>query len=118
MLYKWRVFPLHLNEPPVVALKAAKVQEESNAVLPERTREGSQAMAEEASIETQQGPSLHENVHDGRRQLGRSLHENVHDGERQLGREQVASSGAMPSKGECSAWPTDGGLRKGPIVYR
>ena len=103
MLYNWRVFPLHLNEPPVVALKAAKVQEESNAVLSERTGEGSQAMAEEASIETQQGPPLHENVHDGRRQLGR---------------EQVASSGTMPSKGECSAWPTDGGLQKGPIVYR
>ena len=103
MLYNWRVFPLPLNEPPVVALKAAKVQEDSNGVLPLRTREGSQAMAGEASSRTQQGQSLEENVHDGRRQLGR---------------EQVASSGTVPSTEGCSAWPMDGGLQKGPIVYR
>ena len=103
VLYNWRVFPLPLDEPPVAALQ--------------------QRQARGASLDAAETWQLRRASQSGAAQPGRAVGSS--EGLQQVQAETQGASpqrqvqaGVRASKDACIAWPEDGGLLKGPIVYR
>ena len=103
VLYNWRVFPLHLDEPPVAALQQRQAYEAS--LDPAETR---QLRGDSQSGAAQPGPAVGSS--DGLQQVQAEA-----EG---TSRQRQVQAGAKAGKDACIAWPENGGLRKGPVVYR
>ena len=100
VLYNWRVFPLHLDEPPVAALQQRQAHWASlDAAELRQLMGGAQSGPGPAVGTSDEVQRAH------MRTKGESL-------QRQM------QAGAGPRKDACTAWPEDGGLHKGPAVYR
>lgn len=108
MLYNWRVFPLHLSEPPVVSLREAKIRTVGTAALGRHLAERRHTLTAHDVTETQQGQAV---------DTGRAALQSEGKLE-QPGVQTDFGAAAGTDKGKCIAWPQDGGLHYGPIVYR
>ena len=103
VLYNWRVFPLHLEEPPLAALQ--------------------QGQAHGAALNAAELRQLRGDLQPGTAEPGPAV--GTGEGLQQV---QMKSEGGSPQrwaqadtgarKDACIAWPEHGGLRKGPAVYR
>ena len=103
VLYNWRVFPLHLDQPPVAVLQ----QRQAHGACPDAA-ETRQLRGDLQSGAAQPGPVVgsSDGLHQAQVETqGASLQRQV-------------QAGARPGKDACISWPEDGGLRKGPVVYR
>ena len=89
VLYHWRVFPVRLDEPPVVALSGSAEGQHPEA-----------AMGLEETAVLLKAPA---------QSLGGAL--------AQGGASRVAGE-EQPGSELCSAWPPGRGLEEGPVVYR
>ena len=98
VLYNWRVFPLHLDEPPVAALQQRQTHGASLDAAETRLSRGDSQ------------PGLAVGTSDGLQQV-RAEAEGASP-------QRQVQAGAGPGKAACIAWPEDRGLRKGPVVYR
>ena len=95
MLYNWRVFPLHLDEPPVVGLQETDSRTSGKAALAQHLDSDKRTEQEQA------------------RGSGRELLQRKGNAD-QPGEQQ----GTEGNRDQCIAWPEDGGLPDGPVVYR
>ena len=107
VLYNWRVFPLHLNEPPVVSLRGTKVRTAGTAALGRHLAESRDTLTAHDITEIQQGQA----VDTGRAALQR-------EGKVEQPEVQIDFGAAGSNKDKRIAWPQDGGLHHGPVVYR
>ena len=103
VLYNWRVFPLHLDEPPVAALQQHQAHGASLDASETRQLEG-----DSQSGAAQPWPAV------GSSDVLQQVQEEAEGGSPQ----RQVQAGAGPGKDACTAWQEDGGLRKGPVVYR
>lgn len=99
VLYNWRVFPLHLNEPPVLSLQETTSRTSGPTAMaqhPDKVPHIQQSRAGEP----------------GRALLHRQAHPEV------PGKQQEVGAAFRSNMDQCKAWPEDGGLPDGPTVYR
>ena len=103
VLYNWRVFPLHLDEPPV-------------AVLQQRQAHG--ASLDAADARQLRGASQSDAAQPERAVGFSDRLQQVQAETEGASPQRQVQAGAGPGKDACTAWPEAGGLRKGPVVYR
>ena len=99
VLYNWRVFPLHLDEAPVISLRKPDSRTGGNAELapdPDMDTDTQQERAETSRKELLQREGSLE----------------------QPGEQQGIKAASGSKEDECIAWPEDGGHPDGPVVYR
>ena len=99
VLYNWRVFPLHLNEPPVLSLQETSSRTSGQAALAQHLDKGLHTQQQEAE-------------EPGRALLHRQAHPEVPGKQQELGAVDHSNGN------QCKAWPEDGGLPDGPAAYR
>ena len=94
VLYNWRVFPLHLNEPPVLSLQQGDSHTSGQAAVTQHLDDNRHIQQEQAAIP------------------GRALLDEQPEKQRGI------RAAYRSNQDQCIAWPADGGLPDGPVVYR
>ena len=92
VLYHWRVFPLHLDEPPVAAVSSSAGGQPPEAAL----------VLKEMTAAVVKGQA---------QGLGGSVAVNGGGDRTATGEQQAGSE-------QCTAWPPGRGLEEGPVVFR
>ena len=135
VLYNWRVFPIHLKQPPVAVLnssmsrigarsgsQATNIDQASTHPLDSSRRD----TVSQAGPRPEAGTQGAEAASDAMHNMGRLLHEESLQAAREhdqrvwssMERESAALGRDAVREAACDGWPGELSLQKGPIVLR